>query len=276
MRLHRTPDERSYARMNTEELRQAFLLDNLFLPGRIELVYTDLDRAVVGGAVPLDKPLALDAGEELKAAYFCERREIGVLNVGGAGRVTVDGAEYALGARDMLYVGRGAKSVVFASDDVAAPAHFFLTSYPAHAAHPTRLARPEENTVRHLGAPETANVRRLTQVIHENGIPSCQLVMGFTELHSGGVWNTMPPHTHARRTEIYLYFDVPAEHRVLHLFGRPDETRPLWVANLQVALSPAWSIHSGCGTASYRFCWVMGGENQRFDDMDPAPVSTLR
>ena len=262
--------------MNTAELRAAFLIDDLFTPGQIELVYTDLDRAVVGGAIPLAKPLSLDAADELRAAFFCERREIGVLNVGGPGSIIVDGTTYPLQKLDTLYISRGSEKISFTSDQIDHPAIFFLTSYPAHTNYPTQIGTPANSNVRHLGAPETANIRQLTQVIHENGIPSCQLVMGFTELHSGGVWNTMPPHTHTRRTEIYLYFDVPEDQRVLHLFGKPDETRPLWVANLQVALSPAWSIHSGCGTASYRFCWVMGGENQAFDDMDPAPVSTLR
>ncbi len=168
------------------------------------------------------------------------------------------------------------REIRFESDSAAAPALFYLVSYPAHAAHPARLGKAADATVRELGARETANERKLSQVIHEKGIASCQLVMGFTEMKPGGVWNTMPPHTHDRRTEVYLYFDIPQDQRVLHLFGSPQETPPLWVANLQVALSPAWSIHSGCGTAGYRFCWAMGGENQAFDDMDPAPVSTLR
>lgn len=276
MRHHITPDATHYARMTTEELRRGFLIADLFTPGRIDLVYTDLDRMIVGSAVPLGTPLALVAGEALKADFFCQRRELGVLNVGGAGRVTVDGVTHDLAKLDILYVGRGSRDIVFTSLSADTPALFYLASYPAHAEHPNTAGGPATGNVRELGATETANKRRLTQVIHENGIRSCQLVMGFTELHSGGVWNTMPPHTHDRRTEAYLYFDIPEGQRVLHLFGRPDETRPLWVGNLQVALSPSWSIHSGCGTASYRFCWHMGGENQRFDDMDPAPVSTLR
>ena len=276
MKIVRCPDEVSYAHMTTTELRAGFLVENLFTPGQLDLVYTELDRAIVGSAVPLDKPLSLPAGEELKADFFCQRRELGVLNVGGAGKVLVDGVEFPMARLDNLYVGRGSKEISFASVDPANPALFYLASYPAHKEYPSRLGKSADIGVRELGAVATANQRRLSQVIHENGIPSCQLVMGYTELHSGGVWNTMPPHTHARRTEIYFYFDVPAEHRVLHMMGRPDETRPLWVANLQVVLAPTWSIHTACGTTSYRFCWHMGGENQRFDDMDAVPVASLR
>lgn len=276
MRTHRCPDIVSYERFNTRELRQGFLLDGLFTPGTIDLVYTDLDRAIVGSAVPLGVPLALTAGPALRAEYFCERRELGILNVGGPGSVAIDGKKFPMAKLDTLYVSRGSREVVFAADDHGNPPLFYLVSYPAHAVHPTTHATPADANVLELGARETANERRLSQVIHENGVKSCQLVMGFTELKPGGVWNTMPPHTHDRRTEVYLYFDIPEDHRVLHLVGKPDETRPLWIGNLQVALSPAWSVHSGCGTSNYRFCWAMGGENQRFDDMDPAPVSTLR
>ena len=276
MIVHRTPDSQSYARFTTAELRQGFLLESLFTPGQVDLVYTDLDRAIVGSAVPTTGALTLEAGAELKAEFFCQRRELGVFNVGGAGRVTVDGAAHRLEKLDTLYVSRGSRAISFESDAPQNPALFYLVSYPAHAAHPTRLGSSGEATVRELGARETANERKLSQVIHENGIPSCQLVMGFTEMKPGGVWNTMPPHTHGRRTEVYLYFDLPDNQRVLHLVGSPQETRPLWIGNLQVALSPAWSVHSGCGTAGYRFCWAMGGENQAFDDMDPAPVASLR
>lgn len=276
MRIHRTPDIQSYSRMNTAELRQGFLIDGLFTPGQIDLVYTDLDRAIVGSAVPLDKPLVLEAGAQLRADFFCQRREVGILNVGGKGRVVLDGAVHELAKLETLYIGRGTREVKFESDCASSPALFYLVSYPAHAAHPAARGTAANAHILELGARETANERRLHQHIHEQGIQSCQLVMGFTEMKPGGVWNTMPPHTHDRRTELYLYFDIPEGHRVLHLLGAPQETRPLWMGNLQVALSPAWSIHSGCGTAGYRFCWAMGGENQRFDDMDPAPVAELR
>ena len=276
MRSHRCPDINAYTRLNTQETRDGFLIDGLFQPGTIELVYTDLDRAIVGSAVPLHDTLELTAGPELRAEFFCERRELGILNVGGAGSVEVDGSTHALAKLETLYVGRGSRSIRFSASDAANPPLFYLVSYPAHAAHPVTRATEADANVLELGARETANERRLCQVIHENGVKSCQLVMGFTELKPGGVWNTMPPHTHDRRTEVYLYFDIPEGHRVLHLVGKPEETRPLWIGNLQVALSPAWSVHCGCGTSNYRFCWAMGGENQRFDDMDPAPVPTLR
>ncbi len=276
MRTHHCPDIASYERLNTSGIRQGFLLEGLFSPGKIDLVYTDLDRAIVGSAVPLNEPLALTAGPQLRSEFFCERRELGILNVGGPGSISIDGKKHAMAKLDTLYVSRGSREVMFEADDSDHPPLFYLVSYPAHTAHPTTHASPADANVIELGALETANGRKLSQVIHENGVKSCQLVMGFTELKPGGVWNTMPPHTHDRRTEVYLYFDIPEGHRVLHLVGKPDETRPLWIGNLQVALSPAWSVHSGCGTANYRFCWAMGGENQRFDDMDPAPVSTLR
>lgn len=270
------PSRNETAALNTAGLRSAFLIEDLFTPGEVCLVYTDLDRAVVGTAVPLDEPLTLPAGEELRAAYFCERRELGVLNMGGAGTVRVDGTDYQLEVRECLYVGRGSREITFSSADAKQPAGFYLVSYPAHAAYPTTKATQAEANRVELGTPEQCNERTILQFIHENGIQSCQLVMGFTEFKPGGVWNTMPPHTHLRRSEVYCYFDVPEQNAVLHMMGEPQETRPLWVANKQAVLSPAWSIHCGVGTTAYRFCWAMGGENQAFTDMDGVPVSQLR
>lgn len=265
------------ARLDTDSLRTHFLLPDLFCVGELRLALTDLDRALVGGACPAaGQPLALPAPVFLKAASFCERRELGILNLGGPGCVEVDGMHHALETRDCLYIGRGALQVCFTSNNHEAPASYLLVSYPAHTSHPTRKATPADATILHLGVPEDANERAVYQYIHEGGIRSCQLVMGFTALHSGQVWNTMPPHTHTRRSEVYVYFDVPAGNSVLHVMGEPRQTRPLWVSNRQAVLSPAWSIHSGVGTRAYNFVWAMGGENQRFDDMDRVAIRDLR
>jgi len=276
MRVIHAPSPNETAALDTASLREAFLVEELFQPGKLTLVYTDLDRAIVGSAVPEAGPLVLDAGEELRAQYFCERREIGVMNFGGKGSVTVDGTVYALEKCDCLYIGRGSKEISFASEDAASPAEFYLISYPAHAAYPTTKATPADANRVELGTKEECNERTICQYIHENGIKSCQLVLGYTEFKPGSIWNTMPAHTHLRRSEVYCYFDVPAGHAVLHMMGEPDETRPLWVHDKQAVLSPAWSIHCGCGTAAYRFVWAMGGENQAFTDMDKIAISDLR
>lgn len=276
MRTHHCPGFHEYPLLDTDSLRGGYLLEDLFLEGEICLVYTDMDRAIVGSAVPLSAPLSLDAGPQLRADFFCERRELGILNIGGAGTVTVDGSACELANFDCLYVGRGARNVVFGSADAGAPARFYLLSYPAHTSYPTVKATPAEANKLVLGSVEEANSRHLYQYIHENGIRSCQLVMGFTELQPGGVWNTMPPHTHDRRSEVYLYFDLVPGQRVAHFMGDPEETRVLWVGEKQSVLSPPWSIHCGAGTAAYRFIWGMGGENQRFDDMDKVAVADLK
>lgn len=274
MRYLPTPSETE--RLTADELRERFLVTDLFVPGESHFESIDLDRVVLGGVVPLERPLALEAGEELAARSFTERRELGVLNIGGAGRVTVDGASHALARRDMVYVGRGVHDVVFSSDRAEDPARFFLVSYPAHAEHPTvRIAAGDADSAE-LGTTQRANRRRLARYVHPGGARSAQLVMGVTALHEGSVWNTMPPHTHVRRTEIYLYFDLPADAVVFHLLGAPDATRHLVVRDGEVALSPSWSIHAGCGTTSYSFCWAMGGENQEFADMQAVDPTTLR
>ena len=272
MQTRLTVDPVRYARMTTDELRATFLVETLFAPGKIELVYSDVDRAVVGSAVPAGAPLALSAPPELRAAFFCERRELGVLNVGGPGSVTVDGNNFPMSNRDCLYVGRGARSVEFAGNGAA----FYLISYPAHAVYPTTHARQSDAEPSCLGAPTECNRRTIYKYIHPAGIKSCQLVMGYTQLEPGSVWNTMPPHTHPRRSEVYLYFDVADTARVFHIMGAPQETRHVVVANRQAVISPMWSVHCACATANYAFCWAMGGENQDFADMDPAPLSQLK
>jgi 4-deoxy-L-threo-5-hexosulose-uronate ketol-isomerase len=275
MKTNLISDPVRYPRMNTEELRETFLLDSLFAPGKLHLNYVDLDRAVVGFAAPLDAPIALPTDPDLRAEYFTERRELGALNIGGAGVVTVEGKSYDLDNLDVLYIGRGNKQVTFASRDKSAPAVFYLLSYPAHAQYPTTLVRKENATPTELGSLETCNKRTIFKYIHLQGARSCQLVMGVTHLAPGSNWNTMPPHTHMRRSEVYLYFDVPPTDRVIHLMGPPQETRHLVIANRQVVISPGWSIHAGVGTRNYKFCWGMGGENQVYTDMDPALITDL-
>jgi len=276
MKIYSMPDPVRYATMTTRQLRDSFLLDNLFQPGELQAVYVDLDRTVLGSAVPLHSPLSLAAYPELRAESFTERRELGVLNIGGKGSVQVDSEWFELEKLDCLYIGRGKHEVNFASADASQPAEFYLLSYPAHAEYPTRVSRRADLEAVKLGVPETCNVREIRKHIHADGVKSCQLVMGFTEMASGSVWNTMPPHTHMRRSEVYLYFDLPEDARVLHLMGPAEETRHLVVANKQVAISPGWSMHAGVGTTRYSFCWGMGGENQVYSDMDPVRVQDLR
>jgi 4-deoxy-L-threo-5-hexosulose-uronate ketol-isomerase len=275
MKLLQMADAIRYRTMTSKELRETFLVDDLFQPGQIALTYVDLDRAVIGSAVPTGEPLRLPTDDDLKASYFTERRELGVLNIGGTGSVKVNGIPYELKKLDALYVGRGNEEVIFSSADQAHPAEFYLLSYPAHAVHPTQLIRSAEQAKTKLGAPETANLREITRLIHLEGTRSCQLVMGFTQLATGSVWNTMPSHTHMRRSEVYLYFDVDADQRVIHLMGPAEETRNIIIANKQIVISPGWSIHAGVGTMNYKFCWGMGGENQVYSDMDALEISDL-
>ena len=265
-----------YPRMTTEELRETFLLDGLYEPGKIQLNYVDLDRTVVGFAAPEDSALALPAYPELRAAYFTERRELGALNIGGAGAINVDGKSYELGNLDVLYIGRGNKEVSFASKDKSAPAIFYLLSYPAQAVYPVALVPKEDAVPTELGSLETCNKRTICKYIHLQGARSCQLVMGVTHLAAGSNWNTMPPHTHMRRSEVYMYFNVASDARVMHFMGPPAETRHIVMADKGIVVSPGWSIHCGVGTRAYSFCWGMGGENQDYADMDPAPVESLR
>jgi len=275
MKMLNVSDRVRYQTMTTEELRKNFFL-SLFAPGNLELVYTDVDRAIIGSAVPTGKPLLLTAATELRAEYFLERRELGVINIGAPGKVTVDGKAYELGARDGLYIGRGSRSVSFESASAADPAAFYLLSYPAHMTYPTTSAKKADAEAVKLGDQFSCNRRTIYKYIHPRGIRSCQLVMGFTEIEDGSAWNTMPTHTHDRRSEIYLYFGLKPEVRIIHLMGSPQETRHLVLSDREIAISPSWSIHSGVGTGAYTFCWGMGGENQAFEDMDPVGMSELR
>jgi len=275
MDVRYTVGKNEYKRMTTDELREAFLVD-LFEEGTINLLYCEVERSIVGAAVPTVTSLKLEAGAELAADYFCQRREVGVLNIGGQGTITVDGTEFQMENLDGLYIGRGSKEITFDSVSGEEPARFYLISYPAHAEYPTAHAKKADANALELGSLEDSNKRTIYQYIHENGIKSCQLVMGFTALEPGSVWNTMPCHTHERRTEVYMYFNLDETSRVFHMMGPGDETRHLVVGNEQAVISPMWSIHSGCGTKAYTFCWGMGGENQRFDDMDHISIQDIK
>jgi 4-deoxy-L-threo-5-hexosulose-uronate ketol-isomerase len=265
-----------YPAMTTAQIRETFLVDTLYMPERLTQAYVDLDRAIVGMAAPLTAPIALALDEALRANYFMERRELGALNIGGKGTIHVDDKPYALENLDCLYIGRGAKEVVFESTDTASPAIFYFLSYLAHAPYPTALIRKNQASATELGNAETCNRRTIYKYIYLDGVRSCQLVMGVTHLHPGSVWNTMPAHTHMRRSEIYMYFNLAEEARVFHLMGPAEETRHIVVRNREAVVSPGWSIHAGVGTQAYSFCWGMGGENQDYADMDPAPLNTLR
>jgi 4-deoxy-L-threo-5-hexosulose-uronate ketol-isomerase len=265
-----------YVRMTTQELRECFLADGLSNPGEIRLNYVDLDRAVVGMASPVGGPLTLTSSPELRAEYFTERRELGALNIGGPGVVHVGDASYELDNLDLIYVGRGNKDVRFESKQTDSPAVFYILSYPAHAVYPVTVVRKADAQPTEIGAAATSNRRTIYKYIHAGGAKSCQLVMGVTHLQEGSTWNTMPAHTHMRRSELYLYFDVAENARVFHLMGPPEETRHIVVANREVVISPGWSIHAGVGTQAYKFCWGMGGENQDYADMDPVSVQKMR
>lgn len=264
-----------YPQMSTQDLRGSFLLSGACQPGAVQLGYVDLDRAVAGFACPADQPLALPTYPELRARFFTERREIGVLNIGGEGVVRVGDQRTALGNLDGLYIGRENPEIHFESMSPASPAIFYLLSYPAHTCYPLTLVRKDEAQPTTIGAQETCNRRTICKYVHLGGARSCQLVLGVTHLHSGNAWNTMPPHTHMRRSEIYMYFNLAAEARVFHLMGPPQETRHLVMANQDIVVSPGWSLHAGFGTQAYSFCWGMGGENQDYADMDPVRVQDL-
>lgn len=276
MKLLQMSDPVRFPRMTTDELRSTFLLDDMFRSGALTLSYVDLDRAVVGAAVPATSSLLLETSPELRAEFFCERRELGVLNIGGSGTVTVDGKSFDLEKLDCLYVGRGSRDVSFASKSSSDPASFYLLSYLAHTDHPTALAKFNDLKPVQLGSAVTCNRRSIYKAIHRDGLHSCQLVMGFTLLEEGSNWNTMPAHTHMRRSEIYMYFDLDPAQRVVHLMGPPQETRHLILADRNIVVSPGWSIHSGVGTTRYGFCWGMGGENQAYDDMDAVAIADLK
>ena len=285
MELRTASSPRDVKNYTTERLREEFLIQGLFVPGEIKLVYSHIDRIITGAAVPT-KALKLTAGDELRAEYFQQRREMGVINIGGGGRIVIDGKEYAVGYKDAMYVGMGAQDIVFDSVDAKDSARFYINSTPAHKAYPTVLIKPEgtpengvvivkdENKVE-LGSLEEANHRVICKYILPGQVESCQLVMGMTKLAPGSVWNTMPCHTHDRRMEVYLYFEMPKDAIVMHYMGEPQETRHIVMRNEEAVISPSWSIHAGCGSRAYTFIWGMAGENQEFTDMDDVAMKDL-
>lgn len=261
---------------DTEDLRRHFLIEDLFVKGEMKMVYSHIDRIIIAGVVPTATAISLEASKELGCEYFLERREMGIINIGGAGVVTIDGEKHQLASRDGLYVGMGVKEVSFESLDPSKPAKFYINSGTAHKAYPTvKIDLEKANKVK-AGSDEECNKRTINQYIHPAVCESCQLVMGMTILESGSNWNTMPCHTHDRRMEVYLYFDMESDSVVFHLMGRPDETRHIVMKNEQAVISPSWSIHSGVGTKNYTFIWGMVGENQTFTDMDAVPTSSLK
>jgi 4-deoxy-L-threo-5-hexosulose-uronate ketol-isomerase len=275
MKTYLMADPVRYPQMTTAQLRETFLIDALHEPGTAHFNYIDLDRAVVGMAAPLAAPIVLPTDPDLRAHYFTERRELAALNIGGSGAIRVGSSTYSVDNLDVLYIGRGNPEVIFESKDSGTPAVFYLLSYAAHASHPVTLVRKHQASVTELGSAETCNHRTVCKYIYLDGAKSCQLVMGVTHLHPGSAWNTMPPHTHMRRSEIYMYFNLGPEARVLHLMGPAEQTRHLMIKDREAVVSPGWSIHAGVGTRAYSFCWGMGGENQEYADMDPVPVTNL-
>ena len=280
MDIRYSANQRDVRRYTTEELRKEFLIENLYRPDEVVAVYSHVDRMVTLGCMPVHEKVSIDKGIDIWANfgthYFLERREIGIFNIGGAGKISVDGTVYDLGYKDCLYITRGAKEVLFSSDDASAPAKFYMVSAPAPCSYETRLLKIADAAKKPCGNFATSNERVINQFIHPDVLPTCQLSMGMTVLESGSVWNTMPAHTHERRMEVYMYFEVPQNEVVFHMMGEPQETRHIVMQNEQAVISPSWSIHAGAGTASYTFIWAMGGENQAFDDMDTIPTTDLK
>lgn len=263
-------------RMDTASLRQNFLIDTLFEANQISFTLSHFDRYIVGGVMPIDQKIALPNPENLKATYFLERRELGVINVGGKGIITADGVSFELDYKQALYLGKGTKSVFFESLDKNKPAKFYLNSAPAHHSFPSKKVTKEQAEIVELGTMETANHRIINKLIVNSVVQTCQLQMGMTELKPGSVWNTMPAHTHDRRMEVYFYFEIPDNQSVCHFMGEPQETRTIWMQNEQAVISPNWSIHSGAGTSNYTFIWGMAGENLDYGDMDVCKINELR
>jgi 4-deoxy-L-threo-5-hexosulose-uronate ketol-isomerase len=269
---HHPNDAKNYT---TEDLRREFLINDLFVENQIKLVYTMYDRLIVGGIMPTDKALTLETIDELKAPYFLERRELGIINVGGKGKVTVDGAVYELNNKEALYIGKGNKEVTFEAVNGEQP-YFYINSAPAHHAFPTKKITKAEAEIVELGDAKYANRRTINKLIVNSVLETCQLQMGMTELHEGSVWNTMPSHTHTRRMEAYFYFDLEEGQTVSHFMGQPTETRHIFLKNRDAVISPEWSIHSGVGTSNYSFIWGMAGENMDYGDMDAVKTDELK
>lgn len=280
MDIRYSANQRDFKRYTTEEIRREFLIEELYRPDEVVAVYSHVDRMVVLGCMPVHEAVSLEKGLDVWASfgthYFLERRELGMFNIGGSGTVTVDGTVYPLGYKDCLYITRGARSVVFSSDSADAPAKFYMVSAPAHCSYETRLIKISDAAKKPCGSAEGANKRVINQFIHPDVLQTCQLSMGMTALDTGSVWNTMPAHTHERRMEVYMYFEVPENEVVFHMMGEPQETRHIVMKSEQAVISPSWSIHAGAGTSNYTFIWAMGGENQAFDDMDAVATSELR
>jgi 4-deoxy-L-threo-5-hexosulose-uronate ketol-isomerase len=270
------PSPADFQTLAPAQVREQFLVERLFVPGELKIQFTACDRLAVGGAVPLGAPVALRNSKETGCDYFLARRELGTLNIGAPGWIEVEGKRYAVGSHECLYVGAGNREVIFGSDDATAPARFAIFSAPAHTPLPTTLVTERDIAPVQLGASGTANERVIRKCIWEGGAASCNLVMGYTSLAEGSVWNSFPTHTHTRRSEIYLYFDLPGDRLVAHFAGQPDATRHVFVRNEEAVLSPPWSVHFGCGTGNYRFIWAMAGENKTYNDMDPAAPASLR
>jgi 4-deoxy-L-threo-5-hexosulose-uronate ketol-isomerase len=277
MDVRYSPDQNGFKRFTTEEFRKSFLIDSLFVENKIPLVYSDIDRSITGSAVPVGKSLKLTATKkEMAADYFAERREIGVINIGKRGTIKLDDKKYVMNHFDALYIGRGTKNIEFESVDSKKPAKYYFVSYPAHKEYPSKHIRHSDATPVNLGSLADSNSRTIHKYIHSDILPTCQLTMGLTILDKGSVWNTMPAHTHQRRSEVYMYFNLDPDSLVVHLIGSPDETRHIIIRNEQAVLSTSWSMHSGCGTKNYAFIWAMGGENQIYDDMDWIPMKDLK
>ncbi len=268
--------QRESNQMGTQTLRDEFLIDQVFGTDALNWVYTHYDRYMAGGVIPIKGSVFLDTLEPLKSDFFLERREMGIINVGGKGTVSADGDTYQLDYKEALYLGRGIKEVCFSSKDSHTPAKFYLYSAPAHHAYPSQKVGRDQAEIIELGSVETSNARTIRKLIVNSIVKSCQLQMGMTELASGSVWNTMPAHVHDRRMEVYFYFEVPQDQAVCHFMGTTDETRHLWMANEQAVISPPWSIHAGSGTSNYTFIWGMAGENIDYGDMDGCPIPNLR
>lgn len=280
MDIRYSVNQRDFKRYTTEETRSEFLIENLYVPNEVVAVYSHVDRMVTLGCMPTTEQVSIDKGIDIwknfGTDYFLERREIGIFNIGGSGTVMAGGERFAMGYKDCLYITQGTREVYFLSDDAANPAKFYMVSAPAHKAYQTTLIPIEKAAKKPVGAMETSNKRVINQFIHPDVLNTCQLSMGMTVLEPGSVWNTMPAHTHERRMEIYMYFEVPENQVVFHMMGEGSQTRHIVIKNEEAVISPSWSIHAGAGTASYTFIWAMGGENQAFDDMDTIPATGLR
>ncbi len=280
MDIRYSANQRDFKRYTTQETREEFLIQNLYRPNEVTAVYSHVDRMVTLGCMPTTETVPIDKGIDVWAnfgtKYFLERREIGIFNIGGKGTITVDGTAYPMGYKDCIYISMGSREVLFASEKANAPAKFYMVSAPAHKPCKTTFIPIADAVKRPMGSLELSNKRTINQFIHPDVLETCQLCMGMTALEPGSVWNTMPCHTHERRMEIYMYFEVPQDQVVFHMMGEGSETRHIVMQNEEAVISPSWSIHSGCGTSNYTFIWAMGGENKEFDDMDHLKPTDLK